>query len=617
MASIHTLESDRPDNCLDNPEPLDYIVNDDAHSELSDIGSQLSKSQSLKLVKTETKKSLFDMGVSSQIPIPDTVYPQTITNPLFPEEYTLETATGFVPVSSLQGLGRSVTRTTTRGRRNSNFSNISGDSGVGEGEKQDGSEDATPNEYDELDPGIELVTFMKNDPENPHNWPNWVKWCYTLLFSCAVIMVAYGSSCVTGGLGLISEKYGVSEEVAILSCSLMVLGFAVGPLLWSPLSEQIGRRPVYFISFGLYTIFNIPCAIGKNIGTLLVCRFLCGVFSSSGLCLVGGSISDMFDRETRGFAIAFFAFAPYSGPVFGPLCNGFVNISTGRFDLIIWINMAFAGVMWIVCSCIPETYAPSILKRRAAKLRKEIGNDKIMTEQEALGLSLKELVQTCLIRPLYFSISEPVLVLVCGYVCLIYSLLYAFFFAYPVVFGDLYGFKDNKIGLMFIPILIGALFALVTTPVLERRYMALCKRRAPTPEDRLIGAMVGSPFPAIALFILGATSYKHVFWVGPASSGIAFGYGMVLIYYSLNNYIIDTYAKYAASALATKVFLRSAGGAAFPLFTTQMYHKLGLQWASWLLAFISLVMVLIPFVFYRYGAVLREKMCKEDYTGSA
>ena len=180
----------------------------------------------------------------------------------------------------------------------------------------------------------------------------------------------------------------------------------------------------------------------------------------------------------------------------------------------------------------------------------------------------------------------------------------------------MYGFGDDKIGLMFIPILIGAGFAVITTYVLEVEYSKLVKRRKPEPEDRLWGAMVGAPFPCIALFILGATSYKHIIWVGPASSGIAFGYGMVLIYYSLNNYIIDTYAKYAASALATKVFLRSAGGAAFPLFVTQMYEGLGLQWASWLLAFVALAMVLIPFTFYKWGKTVRLKLCKEDYSAA-
>lgn len=563
----------------------DADINADAQSSISQ-GSQLTASRSLRITRTETKKSLNELGLSRSIPVPDLVNPP-VENQIFPEEYTLETTTGLVPVQTLQSIGRINSR---YDRKQSEIS-----------------------EEKSLDPEIELVTFVINDPENPHNWSPVARWAYTFLLSMLVICAAYGSSCLSGGLFTINEKFNVSDEVSILSVSLMVIGFAIGPLVWAPLSEQIGRRPVYFISFGLYTIFNIPVALAPNIGTVLVCRFLCGVFSASALSNVGASLVDLH-KDTRGLAIAFFSFCPYSGPVFGGVVNGFISVSTGRFDLIIWVNMAFAGVMWIVISMIPETYAPVILKKRAKRMRKETGNEKIMTEQEASPMTFSELLNTCLYRPLKFVIQEPVLVLICVFVCLIYSMLYAFFFAYPVIFNELYGYKDNIIGLMFIPILMGAALALFTTPLLEKQYSTTCKKRRPVPEDRLIGAMLGSPFPCIALFILGATSYKHIIWVGPASSGILFGYGMVLIYYSLNNYIIDTYAKYAASALATKVFLRSAGGAAFPLFTTQMYHKLGLQWASWLLAFICLAMILIPFTFYKFGAQLRARFCQEDYT---
>jgi hypothetical protein len=195
-------------------------------------------------------------------------------------------------------------------------------------------------------------------------------------------------------------------------------------------------------------------------------------------------------------------------------------------------------------------------------------------------------------------LTEPVLDLMCMYIFLIYVMLYAFSFVYPIIFAELYNYNDGIIGLMFIPILIGAGFALVATPFIERHFKRVCRLRSPILEDRLIGALIEAPFIPTSLFILGATSFKHIIWVGPASSGIAFGFGMVLCYYSVNNYIIDSYQKFPASALAAKVFLRSGGGAAFPLFITQMYHRLGLQWASWLLAFIGLGMVLIPYSFY-------------------
>ncbi|CCK68521.1 spermine transporter KNAG_0B00730 [Huiozyma naganishii CBS 8797] len=571
----------------------------------------------LKLVRTETVKSLQDMGMTKNAPIPDVNAPQTAKKTaIFPEEYTMETPTGLVPVATLQSIGRtatSISRTRTR-QMDRSISMRSSHSNDKEEEEEAAEEDEDGSEDQHLDPDIEFVTFVTDDPQNPHNWPLWVRWSYTALLSTLVVCVAYGSACITGGLGTVEEKFHVSLEAAILSCSLMVIGFAVGPLLWSPVSDLYGRKVAYFFSMGLYTIFNIPCALAPNLGCLLACRFICGIFASSGLCLVGGSIADMFPSNSRGKAIAFFAWAPYAGPCIGPLVNGFISVSTGRMDLIFWVNMAFCGTMWIVASLIPETYAPVILKKRAVRLRKETGNPKIMTEQEAQGLSFNEILRACLLRPLYFAVTEPVLVATCFYVCLIYSLLYAFFFAFPVIFGDLYGYKDNLIGLMFIPILIGATFALAFTFWCESKYMQIVKTRRPTPEDRLLGAMIGAPFAAIALWILGATALKRIIWVGPASSGLAFGFGMVLIYYSLNNYIIDCYVQFASSALATKVFLRSAGGAAFPLFTTQMYHKLNLHWGSYLLAFISTAMIALPFAFAYWGRDLRHKLSKKDYS---
>ncbi|AJS03890.1 Tpo2p [Saccharomyces cerevisiae YJM1460] len=574
-----------------------------------------SRANQLKLTKTETVKSLQDLGVTSAAPVPDINAPQTAKNNIFPEEYTMETPSGLVPVATLQSMGRTASALSrTRTKQLNRTATNSSSTGKEEMEEEETEEREDQSGENELDPEIEFVTFVTGDPENPHNWPSWVRWSYTVLLSILVICVAYGSACITGGLGTVEKKFHVGMEAAILSCSLMVIGFSLGPLIWSPVSDLYGRRVAYFVSMGLYVIFNIPCALAPNLGCLLACRFLCGVWSSSGLCLVGGSIADMFPSETRGKAIAFFAFAPYVGPVIGPLVNGFISVSTGRMDLIFWVNMAFAGVMWIISSAIPETYAPVILKRKAARLRKETGNPKIMTEQEAQGVSMSEMMRACLLRPLYFAVTEPVLVATCFYVCLIYSLLYAFFFAFPVIFGELYGYKDNLVGLMFIPIVIGALWALATTFYCENKYLQIVKQRKPTPEDRLLGAKIGAPFAAIALWILGATAYKHIIWVGPASAGLAFGFGMVLIYYSLNNYIIDCYVQYASSALATKVFLRSAGGAAFPLFTIQMYHKLNLHWGSWLLAFISTAMIALPFAFSYWGKGLRHKLSKKDYS---
>lgn len=73
-------------------------------------------------------------------------------------------------------------------------------------------------------------------------------------------------------------------------------------------------------------------------------------------------------------------------------------------------------------------------------------------------------------------------------------------------------------------------------------------------------------------------------------------------------YLVDTYqALYGASAIAANGLLRYTMGAAFPLFTLQMYGRLGIGWATSLLGFISVAMMPIPWVLWKWGPALRAK----------
>jgi hypothetical protein len=272
--------------------------------------------------------------------------------------------------------------------------------------------------------------------------------------------------------------------------------------------------------------------------------------------------------------------------------------------------MIFASVMWIIICFFPETYHPVLLAKRAKRIRAETGDPTYVTVEEEFPVPISELVQANLVRPFIMLATEPILLLMSLYIAIIYALLYAFFFAYPIVFGEVHHFNDGEIGLTFIGVLIGTAFALVATPYFEKIYQRDIKKRpggVPTPEDRLPGMMSAAPWVPVSLFIFGWTSFPWCHWIGPCFSGIPFGFGMVLVYYAANNYIIDCFPRYVTSALAAKTLVRSGSGAAFPLFINQMYHRLNNQWASTLLAFISLAIVPIPFAFYKWGPGIRAR----------
>jgi hypothetical protein len=109
--------------------------------------------------------------------------------------------------------------------------------------------------------------------------------------------------------------------------------------------------------------------------------------------------------------------------------------------------------------------------------------------------------------------------------------------------------------------------------------------------------MLGAAALPIGLFWFAWTNAPEIHFMACVSAGTLFGFGMVLLYMSLTNYIVDSYQGYAASALAASTVLRSIAGAVFPLFTADLYAKLG----------IHLALVFIPslFAFYRWGGLLR------------
>ncbi|CUM57534.1 unnamed protein product [Debaryomyces tyrocola] len=459
--------------------------------------------------------------------------------------------------------------------------------------------------------GLRLVEFVPGDKKNPLNISKTRKWFYTFLLGIICFVVALGSAIVTGDISGPKEYFGVTEEVIILaSVTMFVLGFGFGPCLFAPLSEEIGRQPVYVGTLFLGVIFIIPCALAQNIATLIVCRLIDGLAFSAPMCLIGGSLADIWEASERGAAMAVFSAAPFLGPVIGPIFGGLLGDNAPTWRWIYWCFLIIAGFFYVIFAlALPETHHNTILKRRAKKLRKDTGDDRYRAIAE---LKIKDFKQVCnesLLRP-FILLSELIIFLITLYMSVIYGLLYMFFFAYPIVYGEGKGWSDSMVGVMFIPIGVGVVISSLIAPFINRDYNKRAqvyrdKGELPPAELRLIPMMFSCWFVPAGLFSFAWSSYPSVSWAGPCFSGLAVGFGFTCLYNPANNYIVDSYQHFAASGLAAKTFVRSMWGACVPLFTIQMYHRLGYEWASSLMAFISLACCAIPFGFYYYGARIR------------
>ncbi|KAI1372288.1 MFS general substrate transporter [Hypoxylon crocopeplum] len=457
-----------------------------------------------------------------------------------------------------------------------------------------------------------LVRWIPDDPRNPMNFSAFTKWLITGVVAFATLAVALVSSAYSGGVAEIMAQFRISQELAILGVSLFVVGFAVGPLLWAPLSELFGRQVLFFGTYAALTAFNAGCAGAQNAWTLMILRFFAGAFGSSPLTNAGGVIADMFQASQRGQAMAIFAAAPFLGPVLGPIIGGFLGVGAG-WRWVMGFLAVFSGTLWLLGAVlVPETYAPVLLRRRAAKLSKMTGKVYIsVTDHEQGRVPLGEAFKIALSRPWILLFREPIVLLMSIYMAIIYGTLYMLFAAFPIVYQQNRGWSAGIGGLAFLGILVGMLFAIVYTFPDNNRYIRVQQKHggfAP-PEARLPPTLVGSIFLPIGLFWFAWTNSPSLHWMISIAAGVPFGFGMVLVFLSVMNYLIDSYTIFAASVLAANSVLRSLFGAAFPLFTTYMYRDLGIHWASSIPAFLALACVPFPFLFYKYGPAIRER-CK-------
>jgi hypothetical protein len=160
-----------------------------------------------------------------------------------------------------------------------------------------------------------LVTWLPGDIRNPMNFSPRRKWTLAWIGALTVFGVSFSSSGDTGGIPSQMAEWGLSNTLALLPISFFVLGFAIGPVFWAPLSEIYGRQAIFLITYATYMIFDAGCIGAQTITQLVVLRFIAGLFGSAQLTNSGGIIADMFSAAERGKAQSVFACAPFMGPV--------------------------------------------------------------------------------------------------------------------------------------------------------------------------------------------------------------------------------------------------------------------------------------------------------------
>ncbi|KIH90317.1 MFS multidrug transporter [Sporothrix brasiliensis 5110] len=472
---------------------------------------------------------------------------------------------------------------------------------------------------DDADPNL-VKWEGPDDPENPKNWTISRKWAAVFVVSLFTFISPVSSSMVAPALPDIGRELDITSSVEqLLTLSIFILAYAVGPLFLGPLSELYGRVIVLQLSNLLYLFFNLGCGLAKTRGQMIAFRFLSGFGGSAPLAIGGGVLADLFTAEQRGRALSMYSLAPLLGPAVGPIAGAFIAQNTSWRWVFYSTTIADGIIQFAGLFFLRETFAPVLLTWKRNRLRKETGNDALYTAfDEARAGGVWYTLRIALSRPFVMVSSQLIIQVLALYMMYLYGIMYLVLATFPSLWTEVYHERQGIAGLNYIALGVGlSAGAQVMAPLQDRVY-AYLKRRynvsVGRPEFRVPIMVPGSILVPAGLLIFGWTAEYKTHWIGPNIGAALLASGVIIGFQCIQGYLVDTYTRYAASAVGATTVLRSIAGFGFPLFAPNLYSSLGYGKGNTVLAAIGIAVGWpAPFLLWKYGPYLRAK--KSSFQG--
>lgn len=481
------------------------------------------------------------------------------------------------------------------------------------GSGENNGEQAAPQEKLTEDGKIIVDWDGPDDKQNPKNWSIKKKLLTTVIVALCTTSQYMGAAIFTPAAEQTQEAFHTSRTKNMLGLTLFVWGYGLGSLWFSPMSELPifrGRNPTYLFCQLIFAVLQIPTALINHIAPFAVLRFLAGVFASPPLSTAGATLGDIWQFPALGVALAIWAFGAIAGPFLGPLIGAALS-QHHPWRYIFWFLLAMSGgFFFIMCGLLFETNPQELLIRKAKKLRKETGSDRYIAKGEILAhkQTVGEVLKQMFYRPIKITIMEPVLLLMDVHLGLVYSIMYLYFEAFPIVYIGMRHWNLVQMALGFMPFLIGAAIA----AVFYLFYMYKSANRLDRPES-VFGpsAIFGSVLLPVGLLVWGWLQRSNIHWVIGMIGNLLFSIAAFLLFQSYFAFIGNMFPpNVVGSAFASNNIVRSLMGGAFPLFGTVFYTHTAIDrypvgWGCTILAFIAIFLIPLPIYITMRGGQLR------------
>ena len=290
-------------------------------------------------------------------------------------------------------------------------------------------------------------------------------------------------------IDLLSNQYNVSTQLVNLTITFYVIFQAISPAFWAPVSDTLGRRPVFLTTFSIYTCASIGLALNKsNYAALLLLRGLQSIGGSAVMSLAYAVVADLSPHSERGKILGPMLASTNLGPCVRPVIGGGAILASGDVMWCFWALVIFGiSSLLLIGWTLPETartvvgngavYPQSIWRTWLSMLSEKIAksdnidttNNNIMTqeEEEAADINAGKTGKGRWMIPNPFMSLKIIFYrdtfLILWMAASPYAVWYCVQTSIPLIFGNTYGYNDLVVGLCFLPgglgVILGGLIA--------------------------------------------------------------------------------------------------------------------------------------------------------------
>ncbi len=264
----------------------------------------------------------------------------------------------------------------------------------------------------------------------------------TAIVTALVAFGAISTDLYLPSLPAIAVQFQAGAGSVQLTLSVFLVGFAVSQLVYGPLSDRFGRRPVLLAGLALYVAASLACALAGSLALLIVARFCQALGACAGVVLGRAIVRDLHEPAQAAKVLSYIASAMALAPALGPILGGYVEAWLGwRANFLLLVG--FGALTWLAClSLLPET------------------NSRRNPEATRIGRSLA-IYRELAAHPLYRGY-----VLICAFG---YAGIFAFISGSSFLLIEVLGLPPERYGLCFAAVVAGYMIGAFTSGRLTLR----------------------------------------------------------------------------------------------------------------------------------------------------